>query len=152
MNFLSDLLTPSRTVCRTTGVSKKRLFQTLAGIIAEDRDGIESAEIFTHLVAREKLGSTGLGQGIAIPHCRLASCDRPMGTLVSLDDGIDFEAPDGQPVDLLFVLLVPGEASQEHLDILAGLARLFSQPAFCTALRAADSDAALHQVATSWQD
>lgn len=152
MDSLSDLLTPSRTVCRTVGVSKKRLFQTLAGIIAQDQEGIEATEIFSHLVAREKLGSTGLGQGIAIPHCRMESCARPIGTLVSLQDGIDFEAPDGQPVDLLFVLLVPGEASQEHLDILAGLARLFSQPAFCAALRAAEDDATLHRVATSWRD
>ena len=105
--------------------------------------------IFDQLIAREKLGSTGLGKGIAIPHCRAANCQEPLGTLVTLEDPVDFDAPDDRPVDLLFVLLVPEAAHQEHLDILANIARLFSQPDYCERLRAAKSDAALYSTATS---
>ena len=150
MQVLSQLLSPGRTLCRATGVSKKRLLQTVAGIIAEDQLSLDAAEVFSQLIAREKLGSTGLGHGIAIPHCRIDNCSHPLGMLVTLDDGVPFDAPDGAAVDLLFVLLVPNEAHQEHLDILAELARLFSQEAFCRQLRAATDNDALYQAATSW--
>ena len=150
MQVLSQLLSPGRTLCRATGVSKKRLLQTVAGIIAEDQLSLDAAEVFSQLIAREKLGSTGLGHGIAIPHCRIDNCSHPLGTLVTLEEGVPFDAPDGEAVDLLFVLLVPNEAHQEHLDILAGLARLFSQEAFCRQLRAATDADALYQAATSW--
>ena len=106
--------------------------------------------MFAQLTAREKLGSTGLGQGIAIPHCRVEECPQPLGTLLTLEQPIDFDAPDDQPVDLLFALLVPGEANQQHLDILAGLARLFHQPDFCRQLRAAQDATALFKVATQY--
>ncbi|HBO14109.1 MAG TPA: PTS sugar transporter, partial [Halieaceae bacterium] len=89
--------------------------------------------------------------GIAIPHCRLASCGEPLGALVSLREPADFDAPDDAPVDLLFVLLVPEEAHQEHLDILAAIARLFSQPALRSALRACDSDRALYDTVVGWE-
>ncbi|NCF17539.1 MAG: PTS IIA-like nitrogen regulatory protein PtsN [Haliea sp.] len=147
MQALSDILTPARTVCGAPGVSKKRLFETIAKIISDDQPGLGYDAVFDHLIAREKLGSTGLGQGIAIPHCRVGNCQQPLGTLVSLQDPIDFDSPDDAPVDLLFILLVPEEAHQEHLDILAHIARLFSQAEFCGKLRQADSDAALYRVA-----
>ena len=150
MQVLSLLLTPGRTVCRASGVSKKRMLQTIAGIIADDQLSLDAAEVFSQLIAREKLGSTGLGQGIAIPHCRIDNCSHPLGTLVTLEDGVPFDAPDGEDVDLLFVLLVPSEAHQEHLDILAELARLFSQASFCRELRAATDSEALYQLATGW--
>ena len=105
MQVLSQLLTPGRTLCRAQGVSKKRLLQTVAGIIAEDQPSLDAGEVFSQLIAREKLGSTGLGQGIAIPHCRIDNCSHPLGTLVTLEDGVSFDAPDGKDVDLLFVLL-----------------------------------------------
>jgi PTS system nitrogen regulatory IIA component len=105
--------------------------------------------VFAQLIAREKLGSTGLGQGIAIPHCRMDACPEPIGTLVTLEKAIDFDAPDDKPVDLLFALLVPGEAHQQHLDILANVARLFSQGNFCQQLRAAKDNEELFTVATS---
>lgn len=149
MQPLAQLLTPGRTVCRAPGVSKKRLFETIARIISEDQLALPYDEVFTQLFAREKLGSTGLGQGIAIPHCRIDNCTRPVGSLLTLDEPIDFDAPDEQPVDLLFVLLVPGEAQQQHLDILANIARLFSQEDFCQELRAAQTDEALYEIATS---
>jgi PTS system nitrogen regulatory IIA component len=149
MQSLSQILTPGRTVCRAPGVSKKRLLETIARIISEDQLSLPYDEVLDHLIAREKLGSTGLGQGIAIPHCRAGNCTHPLGTLLTLEDPIDFDAPDDRPVDLLFVLLVPEEAHQQHLDILAGIARLFSQTEFCQQLRAAPDDQALYDIASS---
>lgn len=145
---MKDILTPARTLCRAPGLSKKRLFETIASIISEDQPALVYDEVFSQLIAREKLGSTGLGQGIAIPHCRVDACPEPLGTLVTLEQAIDFDAPDDQPVDLLFALLVPGEAHQQHLDILANVARLFSQPDFCRQLRAAPNSEALFELAT----
>lgn len=149
MNFLAEILSPQRTVCKVPGLSKKRLFETIARIIGEDQSSLVYEDVFAQLIAREKLGSTGLGQGIAIPHCRVDACQQPLGTLLTLEEAIDFDAPDDQPVDLLFALLVPGEAHQQHLDILANVARLFSQPSFCARLRAARDNAALFEAATS---
>ena len=149
MNFMTDILSPERTVCRAPGASKKRLFETIARIISEDQPNLVTEDIFSQLIAREKLGSTGLGQGIAIPHCRVDACAQPIGTLLSLDKPVDFDAPDDQPVDLLFALLVPGEAHQQHLDILANVARLFSQGSFCQKLRAAQDNQVLFTIATT---
>lgn len=151
MNFLTDILSPERTVCHAPGASKKRLFETIARIISEDQPSLAYEEVFSQLIAREKLGSTGLGQGIAIPHCRVDACAQPLGTLITLEQAIDFDAPDDQPVDLLFALLVPGEAHQQHLDILANVARLFSQADLCQQLRAAKDSNALFEVATTGQ-
>jgi PTS system nitrogen regulatory IIA component len=148
MQSLNEILTPGRTVCRAPVVSKKRLLETIAGIISEDQPSLSYDEVLGHLIAREKLGSTGLGQGIAIPHCRDGNCTQPLGALVTLADPIDFDAPDDKPVDLLFVLLVPEEAQQQHLDILAGIARLFSQAEFCRRLRAAANHQALYDTAS----
>lgn len=152
MPNLSDILTPGRTLCKAQGVSKKRLFETVAKLISDDQETLPYTEVFTQLIAREKLGSTGLGNGIAIPHSRVDNCQAPLGSLITLDEPIDFDAPDNAPVDVLFVLLVPGEAQQQHLDILAEIARLFSQSAFCTALREAGDATSLHRVATTWAD
>lgn len=150
MQALAPLLTPGRTLCRAAGGSKKRLFETVSRIISEDQLSLPRKDIFSHLVAREKLGSTGLGQGIAIPHCRIENCTHPLGTLITLQEAVDFDAPDGQPVDLLFVLLVPEEEHQLHLEILAGVAGLFRQEAFCAALRDTNNAIELHRLATTW--
>ncbi len=152
MHVLSELLTPERTVCRASGSSKKRLFETLAKVVSDDNPSLAEADIFAQLIARERLGSTGLGAGIAIPHCRIARCSEPIGCLVRLEEPIDFDAPDDLPVDILFVLLVPEEAHQTHLDILARIARLFSQSRFCEALRSAPDDGSLFKLATQWDN
>ena len=149
MRFLNEILSPERTICNAPGASKKRLFETIARVISDDQPSLVYEEVFAQLIAREKLGSTGLGQGIAIPHCRMDACPEPIGTLVTLEKAIDFDAPDDKPVDLLFALLVPGEAHQQHLDILANVARLFSQGNFCQQLRAARDNEELFTVATS---
>ncbi len=148
MDVLQQILTPARTVCHPPGNSKKRLFETIARIISDDRPELDYDTVFSQLIAREKLGSTGLGHGVAIPHCRMEACSEPLGTLLTLETPIDFEAPDDQPVDLLFVLLVPAEAHQQHLNILAGIARVFSQQEFCERLRSAPGSGALFEAAT----
>tara|TARA_R110000823_G_scaffold91174_3_gene201092 strand:- start:12356 stop:12814 length:459 start_codon:yes stop_codon:yes gene_type:complete len=148
MHALNHILTPERTVCHIATASKKRLFERISEIISTDQPSLPYTEVLDKLVARENLGSTGLGQGIAIPHCRVSDCPAPIGALFSLEDAIPFGAPDERPVDLLFVLLVPEEANQEHLDILASIASLFNQPDFCARLRQADSNEALYFVAT----
>jgi PTS system nitrogen regulatory IIA component len=150
MPILSTLLTLDRTVCRAPGVSQKRLFETAARIISEDQLSLPYDLVFSSLIAREKLGSTGLGSGIAIPHCRVSNCTHAMGALITLENPMDFGAPDGKPVDILFVLLVPEEAQQQHLDILAGIAGLFSQEEFCRQLRAATDAQQLYSTATAW--
>jgi PTS system nitrogen regulatory IIA component len=152
MYLLSQILTPERTVCHAAGPSKKRLFETIAELVCANEALLHYDDILDHLITREKLGSTGLGQGIAIPHCRVGNCTEPLGALLSLETPIPFDAPDDQPVDLLFVLLVPEEARQQHLDILANIARLFNQQQFCERLRAAKDSSTLYEVACSGAD
>lgn len=149
MQPLAQLLTPERTACQVPGLSKKRLFETLARIISDDQISLSYDEVFSQLIARERLGSTGLGEGIAIPHCRIGNCSQPVGTLITLSEPIDFDAPDNQPVDLVFALLVPEEANQQHLDTLASLARLFSQKSFCADLRSAEDENSMYKLAVN---
>ncbi len=149
MQALAELLTPERTASQVPGLSKKRLFESLARIISDDQPDLSYDEVFSQLIAREKLGSTGLGHGIAIPHCRISGCGGPVGALLTLAEPIDFDAPDNEPVNLVFALLVPEGEEQKHLDTLAGIARLFSQADYCARLRAAPNDAELFKVAES---
>ena len=108
---LADILSPARSRVNVQGGSKKRVLELIAQLFAEDQPGLDSSQLFNSLIAREKLGSTGFGNGIAIPHCRLAGCDTPLGAILHLDTPVDFDAIDGAPVDLLFVLLVPETAT-----------------------------------------
>jgi PTS system nitrogen regulatory IIA component len=148
---LDTLLTPERTLCRAPGGSKKRIFETAASFICEGQSSFEASEVYNKLLARERLGSTALGDGIAIPHCRVKNCEAAVGTLITLGDGIDFDAPDNAAVDILFLLLVPEEAQDEHLKILAGLAQLLSHYEFCQALRTATSNQELYRAAVEFQ-
>lgn len=147
---LSAILTPGRVACHARGGSKKRLFETIAKTISDDQVSLPYNLVLSSLIAREKLGCTGLGLGIAIPHCRIENCTHALGTLVTLEDAIDYDAPDNKPVDILFVLLVPEEAQQQHLDILAGLAGLFNDPTFCEHIRAIRDSASLYAAVTNW--
>ena len=144
MLSLQNLLTLDCTQANLSASSRKRVLEEaselLAGHYALDARGILDA-----LLARERLGSTALGDGVAIPHCRLAGCAAPIGALLTLAEGIDYDAPDEVPVDLLFVLLVPEDAAEEHLQILATLARLFIDGGNRTALRGADDPQALFE-------
>ncbi|MCO4836661.1 MAG: PTS IIA-like nitrogen regulatory protein PtsN [Oceanospirillaceae bacterium] len=139
---ISDILTPKRTLSNLECASKKRTLESISQWLSDQMSDFDSKELFNALISREKLGSTGFGDGIAIPHCRLASCTHVTGALVRLTNAVDFDAIDQQPVDLLFVLLVPLEATDEHLQILATLAGCFGQSEFREGIRkAADADA-----------
>ena len=136
------------TLCQTELPSKKRLFERASEAIAEAFD-LPSGAIYRELLGREKLGSTAIGEGVAIPHCRVDLCTEAVGCLLTLADPIDFSALDDRPVDIVFILLVPREATQAHLDLLSNLATLFSNPAMRSALRAAKTAETLQQLLLS---
>lgn len=132
---LDQVLTVERVFVGAFGASKKRVLQTLAERLANAVPGVTELDLFDQLIARERLGSTGLGQGIALPHCRLANIDRPVAALVKLDEAVDFESPDRQPVDLMFTLVVPEAATDEHLQLLAAVVERFNDSETVAALR-----------------
>lgn len=138
MSSLETLLTPGRVICRVDAASKKRALELVSRSIAESEPELQETEVYARLLERERLGTTALGAGVAVPHCRVLGLKAPLGCLMTLGTGVDFDAPDGEAVDLLFVLLVPPEATQEHLDILAAIARRFSDASYCQKLREAN--------------
>lgn len=127
--------------------SKKRALELASELLAEHYPELDASTLLDALVARERLGSTALGEGAALPHCRMASCQQPVAALLKLADPVGFDASDRQPVDLLFVLVVPEAANDLHLQILASIAGALHEPAYRTALRAAGDDAALYDAA-----
>jgi len=150
MNLIGKLL-PAQNVLPELDVgSKKRVFEH-AGLVFENNHDIARSQVFDSLFAREKLGSTGLGQGIAIPHGRIKGLKEAVGALIRMREPIPFDAPDGQPVKLIFVLLVPERATDLHLQILSELAQMFSDKSFRDQLLAAPSAEAMHQLIVEWQ-
>ena len=133
MSQISQLLPPENVVLDLEASSKKRVFEH-AGLIFENNQGVASSTVFDSLFSREKLGSTGLGRGIAIPHGRIKGLKKACGAFIRLATPIPFDAPDGEPVSLLFVLLVPEQATEQHLQILSELAERFSERASREAL------------------
>ena len=133
---LEALLAPQRVLCGADCGSKKRVLETIAGLIAGTRGKDAEDRLCESLNARERLGSTGIGEGIAIPHCRQPDCPAPMAALVTLARPVDFAAIDDAPVDIVFALVVPEGATDEHLRLLARLAGLFSEAALRERLRA----------------
>jgi PTS system nitrogen regulatory IIA component len=140
MNPLTNLLSPSQVMLDLDASSKKRVFEQ-AGMLFESHLGLARAVVFDSLFAREKLGSTGLGQGIAIPHGRIKGLKQAAGAFLRLTTPVPFDSPDGRPVNLLFVLLVPEQATEEHLQILSELAQRFAERPFREALLAAPDSA-----------
>ena len=134
MTSLDDILPVSHIILDAEISSKKRLFECVAQLLAE-QSGLPQAEVFDCLVARERLGSTALGQGVAMPHGRHAGVLAATGAFVRLKELIEFAAPDNKPVSLVFVLLVPEAATGEHLALLSHLARLFNEKSVREALR-----------------
>ncbi len=143
---IKSILAPELTLCGVPGTSKKRILEIIAEKVARQYPELDESRIFNNLVARERLGSTGIGQGIAIPHCRLEDCKRVVGALLTLSEGISFDAIDNEPVDLLFVLLVPQEATSEHLELLSQLAEKFNDRSFCNRLRACTDSESLYNM------
>ena len=143
---IAEILTPARVAVSSGISSKKGVLEELARLIAEDTSDLTQTEIFDSLCARERLGSTGLGHGVAIPHGRLKGGKQTLGAFIQLHDGVDYDAVDQQPVDLLFALLVPEESTDEHLQILARLAEMFSDTDLVARLRRASSSNRLYEL------
>lgn len=147
MPLLARLLVADNVVLDAEVTSKKRLFEQI-GLLLENSHSIAGSTVFDSLFAREKLGSTGLGQGIAIPHGRIKGLKEAVGVFVRLAQPLPFDAPDGRPVQLIFALLVPEQATEQHLQILSELAQRFSERSFRdTLISAADRDAVLQAFA-----
>ena len=150
MNRLSRLLSPTNVVLDLSVTSKKRLFEQV-GLLFENNHGIERSKVFDSLFARERLGSTGLGEGVAIPHGRIKGLKEALAAGARLAEPIAFDAPDGKPVSLLFVLLVPEHANEQHLGLLSELAQLFADRDFRAMLATAAHSSAIIELFSQWQ-
>ena len=149
MNHIAKLLPAANVVVGLEASSKKRAFEQ-AGLLFENNHGIARSTVFDSLFAREKLGSTGLGQGIAIPHGRIKTLKDALGAFIRLAEPVPFDAPDGKPVSMLFVLLVPEQANEHHLQLLSELAQMFSDRAFRERLLNAPDALAAHALFAQW--
>jgi len=147
--LMNQILSPTRTLAKVRIHSKKRLLEFISEEVAREIPGANSTDIFNAFVSREKLGSTALGAGIAIPHCRVKECKNIMGFFIQLDSGIDFDASDGELVDLFFALVVPLEANDEHLRVLSEIAYIFDQSSVLSRLRSTHDTNQLHNIISS---
>lgn len=150
MNRLASILPPAQVLVGLDATSKKRAFEE-AGLLFEGLHGMGRALVTDSLFARERLGSTGLGHGVAIPHGRIKGLKAPMAAVFQLAHPIGFDAPDEQPVVLLIFLLVPEAATQKHLEILSEIAELLSDAALREQIKSSTSAAALHGLIAGWQ-
>ena len=149
MNRFGRLLPQAHVVLDLDVSSKKRLFEQI-GLLFENTRQLPRARVFDSLFDREKLGSTGLGYGVAIPHGRIKTIKEPVCAFVRTAQPVAFESPDGEPVRLVFGLLVPEHATEVHLEILSELAQLFSDPTMREALINAKDAEAAHRLITDW--
>jgi nitrogen PTS system EIIA component len=150
MNRLASILPVSQVLVHVDASSKKRAFEEV-GLLFENLHGLNRALISDSLFARERLGSTGLGHGVAIPHGRIKGLKAPMAAVMQLQQPIGFDAPDEQPVSLLIFLLVPEAATQKHLEILSEIAELLSDSVLREKLNGSADQAALHALIASWK-
>jgi len=149
MNLIAPLLTPDTTLLDLSFTSKKKLFEHAAELFAQTY-GLKAPDIFTSLFDRERLGSTALGYGIAIPHGRIKGLKDASGAFYRLKTPLEFDAPDNQPVSLCFILLVPKDANERHLQILGELAQLFSDDAMRTKMLNATTPSELIALLGAW--
>jgi len=140
----NNVLLASCTLTVKHTVSKKSAIQLASEVLAVRFPDLDSRLLFNQLMEREDLGSTGLGEGVAIPHCRMAGFDQIAGVFLKLTSPIDFESPDGLPIDLMFVLVVPDAAEASHLEVLSALAGVLGSAEYRTLLRDIHSDTILH--------
>lgn len=150
MNRLASILPPDQVLVGVDATSKKRAFEEV-GLLFESLHGLSRALITDSLFARERLGSTGLGHGVAIPHGRIKGLKAPMAAVLQLSQPIGFDAPDEQPVVLLIFLLVPEAATQKHLEILSEIAELLSNGALRERIKHSASASELHGLIADWQ-
>ena len=147
---LSEIININRIKNDVDVKSKKRALEELSALVAQDQTQLDANEIFDSLISRERLGATGVGYGIAIPHGRIKNCQKITGAFIKLKEGVDFNTSDNLPVDILFTLIVPEESTDEHLQVLAFLASMFSDKSFREKLRKSDSPEDIYQLLTSW--
>jgi len=145
-----DLITETRILSRCGISSKKRLIESLGELLAEADPALSTETVFERLLERERLGSTGLGHGIALPHARVDKLVAPIGAFIQLREAVEFDAIDDLPVDLAFALLVPQAADERHLQLLASLAEMFNDPALRKQLRGGASSGELFNALTRW--
>jgi PTS system nitrogen regulatory IIA component len=146
---LEGILEPGRVLCNVEARSRKHVLEILSELLASAENDLTAGEIFDSLVSRERLGSTALGGGVALPHGRVPGVDGSIAAFVRLSQGIEFDAPDGVPVTLVLGLLVPEQASEQHLGELSSIARRLSLPALRAALAEAGSSSAIYDALTA---
>lgn len=150
--FLTDLLTPTHVIAGAHATSKKRLLELAASKLAQELDGEDiQARVFSALCTRERIGCTALGHGVAIPHGRIDGLDVAQGVLIQLNEAVDFDADDGQPVDLIFALAIPENDSDEHLETLSQLATMFRDDDMRASLKNASHRDELWASLEQWQ-
>ena len=148
---LLDIITPERIATQMHVTSKKRAFETISEIFASQSSGtLDAHHVFESLNARERLGTTAIDHGVAIPHGRIKNTSETIGAFLQLSNGIDCDAIDRQPVNLMFALLVPEESTEEHLQLLARLASMFSDSELREQLRSAKDNLALYELLINW--
>ena len=150
MTNLAKILSANNVVLDLEVSSKKRAFEQ-AGLIFENNCGIARSMVSDNLFARERLGSTGLGHGVAVPHGRIKGLKAPLAAFVRLKEAIPFESPDGQPVNLLVFLLIPDQVTQQHLEILSEIAEMFSDESFRNTLATDADPTSVHGRIVAWQ-
>lgn len=149
MNHISPLITPDTTLLDVAFSSKKQLFEHAGNVFARQYP-LKPTDVYQSLNERERLGSTGLGYGIAIPHGRIKGLAHAAGAFYRLQAPLEFEAPDGKPVTLCFILLVPKEADEQHLQILGELAQMFGDETMRARMHAVKNATELHALLTAW--
>lgn len=150
MNRLAAILPSAQALVQVDATSKKRAFEE-AGLLFENLHGLNRAMVADSLFARERLGSTGLGYGVAIPHGRIKGMKTPLAAVFRLLEPIGFDAPDEKPVNLMIFLLVPEASTQKHLEILSEIAEMLSDAKLRDKLKACDDATELHRLITGWQ-
>lgn len=146
---ISNVLTLDNIAVGVEFNSKKRVLELLSNLMAGNNPTLDPKLFFEALMERERLGTTSMGNGIAIPHGRIENLDHIRGGFIQLKEGINFDSPDNQPVDLVFGLLVPESATQEHLQLLGHIAQFFNNPENCAALRAAKDNTTILKLLSS---
>lgn len=144
---LEEILTPTRCHNKISVASKGKLLSTLSNIIALDDKNFDADDVFSALIERERLGTTGLSKGVAIPHCKVAECTKVTGFLITLENPIDFGASDGLPVDLIFALVAPSSNDKQHDNILAEIVNFLGDDDFCFMARQTFDNEDLYNVA-----
>ena len=148
---LSEIIDVNRIRNDVDVKSKKRALEELSELLAQDDNQLDAGEIFDSLISRERLGATGLGYGIALPHGRIKNCTKITGAFIKLTEGVDFNTSDNKPVNILFALIVPEESTDEHLQVLALLATMFNEKDFREQLQQSKDNENTYQLLTHWQ-